>query len=315
MAVSAGTHVIKTGDGRDLCVEVAGGRSELTILAHTAPRTAQAVRGMIEDAQARGVRLISYDRPGYGGSSPQPGHRVADGAGDVEAIAAALEIERLAIWGLSGGGPYALACAALLPDLVTAVATVGSVAPWGAAGLDYFAGMGELNVEDIELYVSDPEAAQRKTAQDRDELMLTTPDKLLEDWRTLLSEPDRVALDPDVPPSSSRPLKTLSPASRLWTTASRTWSRGSARLDPSASSLTAPRPLRPPAGECSPHVPRASRYQRAGRHLSIVINRIADIHAGSWPFMTASTSVTHASRNARHCRPHALLGVKTRLSF
>jgi pimeloyl-ACP methyl ester carboxylesterase len=93
VAVSAGTHVIKTGDGRDLCVEVAGGRSELTILAHTGtPNSRHLFGAWIEDAQARGVRLVSYDRPGYGGSSPQPGHRVADGAGDVEAIAAALEI-------------------------------------------------------------------------------------------------------------------------------------------------------------------------------------------------------------------------------
>jgi pimeloyl-ACP methyl ester carboxylesterase len=56
-------------------------------------------------------------RPGYGGSAAQPGCSVADCAADVRAICAALGIERLAIWGISGGGPHVLACAALLPDL------------------------------------------------------------------------------------------------------------------------------------------------------------------------------------------------------
>jgi pimeloyl-ACP methyl ester carboxylesterase len=60
------------------------------------------------------------DRPGYGGSTAQPGRTVADCAADVRTICAALGISRLAMWGLSGGGPRVLACAALLPGLVTA---------------------------------------------------------------------------------------------------------------------------------------------------------------------------------------------------
>jgi pimeloyl-ACP methyl ester carboxylesterase len=69
---------------------------------------------------ACGLRLIGYDRPGYGGSTPQPGRTVADCAADVRAICAELGIDRLAMWGVSGGGPHLLAWAALLPDLVTA---------------------------------------------------------------------------------------------------------------------------------------------------------------------------------------------------
>jgi pimeloyl-ACP methyl ester carboxylesterase len=82
------------------------------------------------------LRLISYDRPGYGGSAPQPGRSVADCAADVRAICAALGIERLGMWGISGGGPHVLACAALLPDLVAAAASLASPALWGAEGLD-----------------------------------------------------------------------------------------------------------------------------------------------------------------------------------
>jgi pimeloyl-ACP methyl ester carboxylesterase len=87
----------------------------------------------VADAARRGLRLISYDRPGYGGSTPHPGHSAADCAGDVRAICAALGIGRLAMWGISGGGPYLLACAALLPDLVVAAASLASLAPYGAA--------------------------------------------------------------------------------------------------------------------------------------------------------------------------------------
>jgi pimeloyl-ACP methyl ester carboxylesterase len=88
----------------------------------------------LADAERRGLRLISYDRPGYGGSTPQPGRSTADCASDVRVICAALGINRLAMWGLSGGGPHVLACAALLPDLVPAVAALASLAPYDAEG-------------------------------------------------------------------------------------------------------------------------------------------------------------------------------------
>ncbi len=105
---------------------------------------------------------------------------MADAAADVRAIAGELGIERLVVWGLSGGGPHALACAALLPDLVPAAAALGSIAPWGASGLDYFAGMGEDNVEDIKLYFEDREASRDKGEQERAELLEVTPEQL---WR------------------------------------------------------------------------------------------------------------------------------------
>ena len=80
------------------------------------PRTRDTWRNpWLEDAAQRGIRLVSYDRPGYGGSTPQPGRTVADCANDVRTIADAFGFDRLAVWGFSGGGPHALACAALLP--------------------------------------------------------------------------------------------------------------------------------------------------------------------------------------------------------
>jgi pimeloyl-ACP methyl ester carboxylesterase len=68
--------------------------------------------GGIADAEKKGIRLIGYDRPGYGGSTAHPGYTVASGAQDVRAIAEALGHDRIGIWGISGRGPYALGCAA-----------------------------------------------------------------------------------------------------------------------------------------------------------------------------------------------------------
>jgi pimeloyl-ACP methyl ester carboxylesterase len=87
------------------------------------------------------VRLhwVSYDRPGYGGSSPHDGRTAVSAAADVAAIADALGIGRFAVLGHSGGGPHALACAALLPERVMAAVSVSAPAPFDAAGLDWLA--------------------------------------------------------------------------------------------------------------------------------------------------------------------------------
>ena len=89
-----------------------------------------------------GLRWVSYDRPRYGGSSPAPDRDIASAAADAEAVADALGVGTFALLGHSGGGAHALACAALLPDRVRAVATISSMAPFDTPGLDWFAGMG-----------------------------------------------------------------------------------------------------------------------------------------------------------------------------
>jgi pimeloyl-ACP methyl ester carboxylesterase len=122
---------------------------------------------------------------------------VADAAVDVRAIAEDLGIDRLFVWGLSGGGPPTLACAALLPDLVRAAGVVASPAPWGASGLDYFEGMGEDNVREMKLYLDDPEAARAKGAELRQELLAASPQTLAEAWKSLLSDADAAVVTDD----------------------------------------------------------------------------------------------------------------------
>lgn len=88
-----------------------------------------------------GVRWISYDRPGYGGSTAVPDRSVGSAATDISHIADELGLSQFAVFGHSGGAPHALACAALLPDRVTAVVAAAPLAPFAAQGLDWFAGM------------------------------------------------------------------------------------------------------------------------------------------------------------------------------
>jgi pimeloyl-ACP methyl ester carboxylesterase len=147
-----------------------------------------------QDAGERGLRLISYDRPGYGGSSPQPGRSVADCTEDVRAICAELGIDRLAMWSISGGGPHLLACAALLPDLVTAAASLASLAPFDAEGLDYFAGMGPDNVDDTRLYFTDETAARVKADKDREGFLAASPEDMASGMESFLSPVDAALL-------------------------------------------------------------------------------------------------------------------------
>jgi pimeloyl-ACP methyl ester carboxylesterase len=187
--------MVQVPSDRQLCVRVAGGVSDRSVLVmHGMPGSGLLYRGWIEDAAARGIRLISYDRPGYGNSSDCPGRSIGDCAADVRAVADDLGIERMGVWGWSAGGPYALACAALLPDLVVAAAVLGSMAPWGAPGLDFFGGMGQGNIDEIELFWSDPIAARKKNMQDRDEVLATTLDEQTQALATLLSAVDAAAL-------------------------------------------------------------------------------------------------------------------------
>jgi pimeloyl-ACP methyl ester carboxylesterase len=186
---------VLTPDGRTLTIEDAGDPAGKPVLVHNGtPGSRQLYGPHQQDAAERGLRLISYDRPGYGGSTPDPGRTVADCAGDVRAICDELDIDRLAIWGISGGGPHALACAALLPDLVAATAALASPAPYDAEGLDYFEGMGQANVDDTKLLLTDEAAARAKADQDREEALAVTPEDAFKGLESLLTPTDAAVM-------------------------------------------------------------------------------------------------------------------------
>jgi len=186
------THVnrlVDLSDGRTLELHEAGDPDGFPVIVHHGTPGS----GVLYDRWESGVRLIGFDRPGYGGSSRKPGRDIAAVAADVEEIADALELERFATWGISGGGPHALACAALCGSRLTAAASLAAVAPWGAEGLDWFAGMGEDNVKEFDLVLAGEEALGPAIERDRAELLGTTPDGLREAFATLLGPADLAA--------------------------------------------------------------------------------------------------------------------------
>lgn len=130
-------------------MEVAGADDGRPVfLLHGTPGSRSGPRPRASVLYRLGVRLISYDRPGYGMSSRQAGRSVADAAFDVQTIADDLGLDEFAVVGRSGGGPHALACAALLPDRVARTAVLVGLAPLDARGLDWFSGMTGGNVND-----------------------------------------------------------------------------------------------------------------------------------------------------------------------
>jgi pimeloyl-ACP methyl ester carboxylesterase len=242
----------------------------------------------LRDAEQRGIHLISYDRPGYGGSTAHPGRTVADCAQDLRAIAQALGIDRLAVWGFSGGGPHALACAALLPDLVTAVASLASLAPYGSEGLDYFAGMGQANVDDIRLMLDDPQAAREKSHQDRVDMLAATPEGLHGLMASLLSPTDAAALTLEIATELvAKDQSGLAPGDEGW------WEDGVAHLAPwgfDVSDITIPVQLW--HGADDQFVPFQHGQWLAARipgvdahlsdtdgHLTLAVNRVPEVHA------------------------------------
>ena len=140
---------VVTADGRELEVLTAGAEDGFPLVYHSGSPSAAVPCGFISDAaDDAGLRLVTYSRPGYGGSTPRsrPEPRFADDVQDTVAVLDALGAGEFVTWGWSGGGPRALACAALLPDRCRAAATLAAVGPYDGDGLDWSAGMAEENV-------------------------------------------------------------------------------------------------------------------------------------------------------------------------
>ena len=125
---------IPTHDGRSLAYAEYGTAAGTPVFFFHGMPGSRLFRPYDEITERLGVRLICVDRPGYGGSTFQPGRRILDWPGDIADLADSLELERFSVAGHSGGGPYVAACAFALPERVTAAAILSGAGPVEAPG-------------------------------------------------------------------------------------------------------------------------------------------------------------------------------------
>jgi pimeloyl-ACP methyl ester carboxylesterase len=182
-------------DGRSLDVYVAGPEDGTPLLFHVGTPSAGLLYAPFAETLAeRGLRYVSYSRPGYGSSTRRPGRAVVDVVEDSAAILDAIGADRCYLLGWSGGGPHALACAARMPERVIAAATVGGVAPYGAEGLDWGAGMGAENIEEFAAALAGPDQLVAFMEPEAAELRGVTADGVADAFGDLIDEVDRGVL-------------------------------------------------------------------------------------------------------------------------
>jgi pimeloyl-ACP methyl ester carboxylesterase len=178
-----------TSGGRELAVESWGDPDGMPIfLLHGTPGSRRGPRPRTGVLYRLGVLLVSYDRPGYGGSAPQPDRTVAAAAEDVRVIADELDLLKFGVVGRSGGAPHALACAALLPDRVLSAAALVGLAP-SDADLDWFAGMARSNIDEYATADGDASAVRADLARRADQVR-DDPESLLRLLRPELTGQD-----------------------------------------------------------------------------------------------------------------------------
>jgi pimeloyl-ACP methyl ester carboxylesterase len=193
--IIAAMTAIELPDGRALDVEVTGPDGGLPLVFHHGtPSAVPQLRAMQRAAHARGLRRVTFSRPGYGSSTRRAGRAVADVAEDVAAILDHLGAARCLVAGWSGGGPHALATGARLPERVAGVLVIAGVAPHDATGLDFLAGMGEQNIEEFGLARRGEAALRPYLEADAEQLRGADVAGLIAGMSTVLPEVDRAVL-------------------------------------------------------------------------------------------------------------------------
>jgi pimeloyl-ACP methyl ester carboxylesterase len=182
-------------DGRQLEVWMAGPVDGVPVVDHHGtPGCGRPDRHVVAAAEDLGVRLIRPTRPGYSRSDPRPGRDVAAVASDVAAVLDHLGVHRVAVMGESGGGPHALATAARLPDRVAAVATIAGVGPYGEAGLEFLAGMGQDNIDEFSAALEGEAPLRAFLEPIHPTLRRVTPEQIVTELSTLLPDVDRAVV-------------------------------------------------------------------------------------------------------------------------
>src|SRR6187549_3544594 len=150
VAVASDAQTVIAPDGRTIMFAEWGDPDGFPVIAlHGTPGSRLQRHWDESKFVAAEARVITYDRPGYGGSERSHGRDVVDCVGDVAAIADGLGLERFAVTGGSGGGPHSLAVAARMPERVTRAACEVGIVPYGTPDFDWFEGMDPMNVKEF----------------------------------------------------------------------------------------------------------------------------------------------------------------------
>jgi pimeloyl-ACP methyl ester carboxylesterase len=185
---------VRLPDGRRLDLRVSGPADGVPLVFHHGtPGAATPVQALERAVHARGLRLVTTSRPGYGDSSRQPGRAVVDVAADTAAVLASIGAERCLVAGWSGGGPHALACGARL-DAATAVLVIAGLAPYGADGLDWMSGMGQENVVEFSAAAHGEDELRPHLLAEREQLKDITAANMASSMQTLLPDVDKAVL-------------------------------------------------------------------------------------------------------------------------
>jgi pimeloyl-ACP methyl ester carboxylesterase len=184
-----------TTNGRTLDVYADGPDRAVPVLFHNGtPSSGQLYAPFVEATSERGLRMVSFSRAGYGDSTREEGRSVGDVVPDVVAVLDSLDADRCYALGWSGGGPHALASAALLPERVIGAATVGGLAPHDVDGLDWMAGMGRENVAGFSAALADDAGLRTLLEGIAPAFATVTADEVAARLGSLVSEVDRSAI-------------------------------------------------------------------------------------------------------------------------
>lgn len=193
--MDATTRSLALPDGRTADVFLGGDPGGVAlVMHHGTPSDATTFADWHGACATRGLRLVCVSRPGYATSTRLPGRDVAHAAADTAAVLDDLGLGQFLAAGWSGGGPHALACAALLPDRCLAAATLAGVGPYGAADLDFLAGMGPENVEEFGAALAGEGALREWTAANAEPFRHVTGQQIAEAFGGLVPQIDRDVL-------------------------------------------------------------------------------------------------------------------------
>ena len=188
-------HHVATPEGRVLQVLTFGPDDGTSLVYHSGTPGGAVQMPLLERAaESSGARVITWCRPGYAGSTEQPGRTVSDVAADTVTVLDALDVTDFVTLGWSGGGPHALACAALLPGRCRAVATLAGAAPYAVGDLDFLAGMAEENKREFGAALEGCEVLEPALVEMSQGMHAVTAEQVAESLGGLVSESDRQAL-------------------------------------------------------------------------------------------------------------------------